>query len=217
MYNAGRRMKLSRKGTRILNTIRRDCLAFGIRIQIRKGFTVRCEGDECSGYFDPISKIIRVASKADEVTFFSVLLHEYAHFIQWRDSTLGRDTHPARVWSDYSDVPHMRSKGPRKTRWRAYKALLALELNAELSSFKQLTKHKLGTPGQRHGQLKYAALYLYCHRLMFDKRRWFKEGSGDLGQWLMIPGVWDALPNTLSRINFTKIPPKLRKLIEPLF
>lgn len=152
-----------------------------------------------------------ISSKRDPVLFLSILCHEYGHFLQWRAACFeGSTSARGREWVEYVEAPHLlRGKGG----WQSYKALLACERGAELIACEMMNRWGIGTPAERLAYTKSAAVYLYCHRLMYDKRRWFKDGSGDLANWVKDPAIWDALPNTLRGVDFVRIPKNLRKLL----
>lgn len=209
-------MHLSRKRQRIVSALRKICRQEGVTLKILKGKTALAEGAECGGYFYGEKRLLVIAANPDEFYFFAVLFHEFGHFMQWRDYHRGRNTNRAKLWAAHSGSPNMltsRTKYERKLGWLT---TLAIETDAERTSIYLLKKYKIGAPSDRLTLIRTAALYLYCHRLMFEKRRWFKDNR-PLNSWLADEKLAATLPATLRGVNFTRIPKKVRRLILPLF
>lgn len=192
--------------------------AHGVRLRVYKSPVIRADGDECSGYFCPVRRVVAVSGRRSEAEFLTILFHEYIHFCQWRDHLLGRRTRRARAWRNSSNADALGAKGlTHDERYASYRALLELERQAEVGAMRWLEHGGYGTPLERERLRKAAALYLYSHRLMFEKRRWFKEGKGDLFDWLDNPQIWALTPTKLRGVDFNRIPRKLKKLLLPLF
>jgi hypothetical protein len=124
-----------------------------------------CGGkSKCSGLFymnandNPIIKVAKGGLK--EAEWFGVLIHEYAHFLQWRDDT--------KVWNKYCDYDITYSQillKPEKYK-KELLALMALELDCEKRSFKiiknnNLFDHKEYAQNANSILYKYAFLYNY--------------------------------------------------------
>ena len=212
------RPRLSLKARQIIKRIRGELKAYGIRLRFHKGCTIKADGDDCSGYFDPVKLVLALANKDDEAKFMAVLYHEHIHFQQWLAFVLGRRNKLARAWRRSLETDAMGAKGlSRSERYEAYRALLELERQAEVGAIRHLEEAEIGTIEDRERLAKEAAIYLYCHRLMYEKRRWFKEGALPLAEWLNDPEIWRECPSKLRGINFNRIPPKLKKLLLRLF
>ncbi len=201
-----------------MRRIRAEMKAHGVRLRIYKSPTLKSDGDECSGYFDSTRRMVALATMSSEAEFMALLCHEYMHFKQWRDYLLGRNTRLARAWRNSLNTESMGAKGlSKKERYEAYRALLELERQAEVGSSRYLTAGEFGSELERERLRKAAALYLYTHRLMYEKQRWFNKGEGNLFDWLADPRVWVATPSHLRGVDFNRIPGKLKKLLLALF
>jgi hypothetical protein len=212
------RPRLSPKARTLIKRIRAELKAYGVRLRVYKSHVIRADGDECSGYFDPAKKVIGVGSRASEADFMVILLHEYVHFQQWAHHHSGRRSRLARAWKASMGHHPMGTKGLSKAeRYTAYRALLELERQAEVGAQRYMDAFGFGDEKERLIIRKAAALYLYSHRLMFEKQRWFREGNGDLYKWLEDVNIWNATPTTLRGVDFNRIPPKLKKLLLRLF
>jgi hypothetical protein len=212
------RPRLSKAARTQVKRIRQEMKAFGIRLRVFKSAVIRADGDECSGYFDPERMMVAIGSKESEAEFMAVLCHEFTHFLQWRDHLVGRNTRHARAWRNNINTEGLGDKGlSRRERYDSYRALLELERQAEVGAWRAVEQGAYGTELERERLVKAAALYLYCHRLMYEKRRWFREGKGDLFEWLEDPRIWAATPTTLRGVDFNRIPRPLRALLKPLF
>lgn len=209
---------LSPKGRSLVKRIRAEMKAMGVRLRVYKSPVIRADGDECSGYFDPARRVVAVAGKRSEVEFLAILAHEYTHFLQWQAALLGRASRPARAWrnSERAD-PLGGADLTRPERYAAYRALLELERQAEVGMLRLIEEGGYGSPYERERLGKAAALYLYTHRLMFEKRRWFRKGKGDLFEWLEDVNIWNETPSSLRGVNFNRIPTKLKRLLLKLF
>jgi hypothetical protein len=190
----------------------------GVRLRIYKSPVIRADGDECSGYFDPQKRVVAVGGKRSEAEFLAILTHEYTHFLQWRAALTGSSSRYAKAWRNSTRAEALGAKGlSYHERYHAYRALLELERQAEVGAMRWLESGGYGTAVERERLRKAAALYLYTHRLMFEKRRWFREGKGDLFEWLEDVNIWNATPSKLRGVDFNRIPPKLKKLLLRLF
>jgi hypothetical protein len=212
------RPRLSPKARQVIKRIRGELRAYGIRLRLHKSAVIRADGDECSGYFDPGKKVVAVANKATEAELLGVLFHEYIHFLQWSHHLTGRRTRLARAWHNNVTTEALAAKGlSRRERYEAYRALLELERQAEVGMMRMLVDGGFIDEPTRVVMTKAAALYLYSHRLMYEKRRWFREGNGDLHEWLKDQRIWDLTPSSLRGLDGNRIPRALRRLLLRLF
>ena len=115
----------------VFDIIKEDIESLDGRIILLKGDY--CGGkSKCSGLFYMDSKdnpIIKVATGSlQEEEWFGVLIHEYCHFIQWRDDSI--------LWNKFCDYDVTYSQiisKPQKYK-KELEALMELEINCEKSA-----------------------------------------------------------------------------------
>ena len=136
-----------------------------------------CGGkSKCSGLFymdakdNPILKIAKGGLKEEE--WFGVLLHEYCHFIQWRDDS--------KIWNKFCDYDVTYSEiilKPEKHK-KELMALMELEINCEKCAVSIIKNNKLFdykdyAQGANAILYKYAFLYKY-NKWPEDNRKYKK-------------------------------------------
>lgn len=139
-----------------------------------------CGGkSKCSGLFymdandNPVLKIAKGGLKEEE--WFGVLLHEYCHFIQWRDDS--------KIWNKFCDYDVTYSEiilKPEKHK-KELMALMELEINCEKCAVSIIKNNKLFdykdyTQGANAILYKYAFLYKY-NKWPEDNRKYKKVQS----------------------------------------
>lgn len=68
--------------------VQQECALKKVPVYIRDAASVDVEGSPCSGYFDPEGpKGAEIAVARRAPLFFKTIVHEFSHFIQWRDQT----------------------------------------------------------------------------------------------------------------------------------
>jgi hypothetical protein len=149
--------------SRVFDIIKEDIESLDGRIILLKGNY--CGGkNKCSGLFymdfkdNPIIKVAKGNLEEDE--WFGVLIHEYCHFIQWRDDS--------DLWNRFCDYDVTYSQvisKPNKHK-KALEALMELEINCEKCAMaiiknNKLFNHKTYTQGANAIIYKYAMLYKY--------------------------------------------------------
>lgn len=128
-----------------------------------------CGGDnQCSGIFYIDSKdrpVLKVATKTKfKEEWIGALLHEYCHFIQWRDET--------KEWINFEDKGLTFSEIIQKP--KAYKKelliLLKLELDCEKKVFKILSKKNTYINKKKY--IKTANAILYKYAFLYKENKW---------------------------------------------
>jgi hypothetical protein len=159
-----------------------------------------CGGkSQCSGLFYLDSKdnpVIKVAKGGlDEDEWFGVLLHEYCHFMQWRDNS--------KYWERFCnyDVTYSQILLKPERYKVALAALMELEINCEKSAVKIIKKNNL-FDHKKYAQSANAILYKYAFLYNFNK--WPEDGR-------TYKKVQDAAPNRLlkSYKEYLNIPKKI--------
>lgn len=150
----------------VFKIIQKDLKEYNGKINFLKGRY--CGGEsKCSGLFytdcqdQPVIKVAKGSLKEEE--WFGVLIHEYCHFLQWRDEVT--------VWNkfcnytaDYSDIV-IRPKKYKKE----LLALIDLELDCEKRCYKIIKINKLF---DHEVYAKSANAVLYKYAFLFQKGYW---------------------------------------------
>jgi hypothetical protein len=136
-----------------------------------------CGGkSKCSGLFymnandNPIIKVATGGLKDHE--WFGVLIHEYAHFLQWRDDT--------KVWNKYCDYDITYSQillKPEKYK-KELLALMELELDCEKRTFKIIKNNNLfdyKEYAQNANSILYKYAFLYNYNNWPDNNRKYRK------------------------------------------
>jgi hypothetical protein len=126
-----------------------------------------CGGkSKCSGLFylnakcNPVIKVAKGGLSEDE--WFGVLIHEYCHFIQWRDNS--------KYWDRFCDHDVTYSQilfNPEKYKL-ALKTLMELEINCEKLSTNIIKNNNL-FDDKRYAQSANAILYKYAMLYKYNK------------------------------------------------
>jgi hypothetical protein len=136
-----------------------------------------CGGrSKCSGLFymdtndNPIIKVAKGGLKEEE--WFGVLIHEYAHFIQWRDDT--------KIWNKYCDYDITYNQiliNPYKYK-KELLALMNLELDCEKRAYKIIKNNHLfdyKKYAQNANSILYKYAFLYNYNNWPDDNRKYRQ------------------------------------------
>lgn len=181
--------------TRLYDIIKKDLKAYNGKISLFKG--EYCGGNErCHGIFELNSKeepIIKVAigNKSKEQGL-GVLIHEYCHFIQWRDKV--------QVWRDFEESDFSIQDvidSPKKCK-REILSLIKLEADCEKRVIKLIKKHKLFCPLQ---YAREANAILFKYGFIYTNGFWPRTGAG-------LTVCWKACPDKIRRsyLSYLDIP-----------
>lgn len=155
--------------TRVFGVIKEDIESLDGRIILLKGNY--CGGkSKCSGLFymdsndNPIIKVAKGNLAEDE--WFGVLIHEYCHFIQWRDDT--------RIWNRFCDYDITYSQiilKPEKYK-KELATLMELEIDCEKRATTIIKNNKL-FDYKNYAQTANAILYKYA--MLYKYGKWPKD------------------------------------------
>lgn len=153
------------KNSKVFNIIKEDIESLDGKIIFLKGRY--CGGkSKCSGLFyldskdNPVLKIATGASSEEES--FGVLIHEYCHFIQWRDDL--------EVWNKFGDYDVSYSQiilKPEKYK-KELVALMNLEIDCEKCAFNIIKNNKLFNH-EEYAKSANAILYKYAFLYKYGK------------------------------------------------
>jgi ssDNA-binding Zn-finger/Zn-ribbon topoisomerase 1 len=164
---------------KLISHIRSECKKNKVKILIRPGKYIMCDGIKTSGYFD--SKKREMVCARQNPNFLLVLAHEFCHMTQWIDSKVGK----CKMWVDYdnNDVEVIdkwllnKKKHYHRNKLKAMvKTCLNLELDNEKRTYKLLKKFGMNKEGLDLYVQKsnaYVLFYLY----LLETRSWYKPGN----------------------------------------
>jgi hypothetical protein len=113
--------------------------------------------DDCGGYFDYINKELKVATWNKD--WFSIFIHEYAHYKQWKNQT--------KLWCAVEDVDFFDGFNKRQ--------VLATQLmEQECDKIVWSEVNKWGIEGQKN-HIKMANSYHLSYVNMADRKKWLKK------------------------------------------
>ena len=166
---------MSLNNSEILKIVEEDLKDLDGKVLFIKGRY--CGGkSKCSGLFyldandNPIIKVAKGGLKEEE--WFGVLIHEYSHFIQWRDDT--------KIWNKYCDYDITYSQillKPEKYK-KELLALMNLELDCEKRAFKIIKNNKLFNYkdyAQNANSILYKYAFLYNYNTWPDDNRKYRK------------------------------------------
>ena len=158
----------------VVEYIKTDIKPFNVELNIRSGKTVNL-GDgvgRCGGYFDGTN--IVVASKNKK--WFEILLHEYCHFLQYKDEN---------KWYLKSTELNQSDKtlndwltGSKKFSIYEVDLLCTVEQKMELDCEKRVIKliDKLNLPINKELYIKEANAYIFLYTHINKYGKWCKKG-----------------------------------------
>ena len=151
--------------SKVFDIIKEDIESLDGRIILLKGNY--CGGkSKCSGLFymdsndNPIIKVAKGSLLEEE--WFGVLVHEYCHFIQWRDNS--------RLWNRFCDHDITYSQiilKPQKYK-KELEALMELEINCEKCATNIIKNNKL-FDHKKYVQSANAIIYKYAFLYNYGK------------------------------------------------
>lgn len=169
------------KKTSLYSVINKELKEYNGKIVLYKG--EYCGGsDKCHGMFEFNSKdqpVIKVAigNKTND-QWFGVLIHEYCHFVQWRDDSP--------IWIAFEESNFNIDdiiKSPKKYRKQILQ-LIRLEVDCERKTLKLIKKHKLFCPKQ---YAKEANAVLYKYGFLYTHGFWPSRSPELSKSWKVCP------------------------------
>lgn len=156
---------MNTKLTNLVEHIRRD----GCSVFILDGNIVKIS--QSAGYFDiedgkPLIRIARDVKTRLEFT--QLLLHEYSHYLQWKDGYLGRVENICNGW-DILDRWLAGEEFSHADLYRARNSILLIEYDAEIRTVKLSRQFKIDIGAS---YLNNAHSYIGSIKNAFRKREW---------------------------------------------
>ena len=153
--------------------VRRHLADYGFTLHLGKGKRVNSnEGWRAEGYFDAGAKCIKIGKGGNQ--WLETLVHEYAHFLQWLDSSnslVEREDSAARLVQDYL---HAGKGNLNSSVIRAFHRVMLFERDAEKRAVRCINMHNLDINVENY--IKRANMYVYSHYISMLTRKWnFKK------------------------------------------
>lgn len=144
--------------------VKAECKRTGIKCDLRPTTWVKCDGVQCSGYFDETDRVLVVAmNKPDSL---GVLVHEYCHLTQWEE---GID-----IWkkSDVSGVKLNEWLAGEKVRniRKHIDVVRDMELDNEHRAVRMIKKWKLSINVEDY--IRGANAYVHFYNWLYYTRKW---------------------------------------------
>ncbi|NBO36880.1 hypothetical protein EBU91_05040 [bacterium] len=192
-------MPLSHKHTQFVKFVKEQLSKNDIKLVIGKGRSVNVGGFRCDGYFDENLKIIKVAKQ--DPHFLETLLHEYCHFLQWRQKTqiFKHSDKYCLIVERWLNGKHY-SKPLIK---RAFYWVRKMERECEQIAAKLIDKYDL--PIDKSKYIKNANCYIYAHFFMEQKRKYTAFSKNPFTD----KSVQKIMPNTFKVLSHKTIPKKV--------
>jgi hypothetical protein len=178
------------KQSPLYKIIKKDLKEYDGKIILYKG--EYCGGnDRCYGMFDfnskeqPVLKIA-VGNKSNE-HWFGILIHEYCHFLQWRDNT--------KIWKQFEESNFSIDdiiNSPKKHK-KELLLLMKLEADCERRVIKLIKKYRLFSV-KEYAQEANAVLFKYG--FLYTDGYWPKNNKE-------LPECWTLCPDRILRSHLS--------------
>jgi len=158
---------------KFVSHVRRHLAEYGFTLHLGKGRKVNSgENWRAEGFFDAGSKCIKVGKGG--IQWLETLVHEYAHFLQWIDSSdslAKKEDSASRLVQDYLHA----GKGTLNAALvKAFRRVMLFERDAEMRAVRCITIHNLDINLENY--IKRANMYIYTHYINMMLRKWnFKK------------------------------------------
>jgi len=150
----------------LLDKILAHLKLWNVKVNLAFADTVQFDGEDISGFFDQRSMTLGVAIKDEN--WFPVLIHEYCHFLQWKQGK----------WSSDKEIEEF----TKRTEWvykktelsdedvlRITRAIQACELDAEKNVVEMCIHHSVGIDIKDYIRESNAYVLTYEYERIFRK------------------------------------------------
>lgn len=184
--------------TKFLGWATEELLKEGIAVRLVQKRSVQ----GCAGWFDASEKEFMVCVKHPD--FYSVFVHEFCHFLQWRDNREWWDKHMTQ-YENFLSWVHKTSKV--KTGRRECQIV---ELDCDRRAVALIKEKKLNIDLDQY--IKKANSHIFFYLVVEKKRKWPRTGSG-----IYEPEVLACYPARFLKFSkyqrISNIPPDVLKLL----
>jgi hypothetical protein len=160
-------MVRSKSATRFLKHVRKTCKKYGITFKIGQGKTIIMKPFtfKVLGYFDEDNKILACAKGRSEEEFLSILVHEFAHALQWIEKDIRYTDCSHRKYGSVQNAVCLWVQDKLEIRDKELKnyiqKTIACELDAERRSIKIIKTYGLPIDLNRYCSNASATLFSY--------------------------------------------------------
>jgi hypothetical protein len=194
---------------KFVNHVRNHLAEYGFTLHLGNGRRVNSnEGWRAEGYFDAGSKCIKVGKGG--IQWLETLVHEYAHFLQWLDSSdslANREDKAARLVQDYL---HAGKGDLTPAVVKAFRRVMLFERDAEMRAVRCITIHNLDINLDNY--IKRANMYIYTHYINMMLRKWnFKKSP------FHSPKVISEMPATFRAKSHKSCPNRIFQLLKAYY
>jgi len=199
---------------KFINYVKAECKKHGVKVKIsnRKYLIIPEENNvRVNGYFCSDSKVLRVASNKPFKKWFPIFVHEFCHFLQWKENCkIWRDSFSDGNlgYLDASDAVFKWIDGERMSSKKIDKCIV-LARNVELDCERRVCKliKEFNLPLNLDEYAQQANTYVYLYNWLKYSRRWYKTGNAPYEN----PKIWKSMPKTLKG-SHNKIPKYILEL-----
>ena len=196
------------KWSRCLIDIISDLTSNGVELKLTKNRRVFVpeEGTWVSGYCDEEDGrvVLACGTQGDIEDWGTTLIHEYCHFLQWRErSPLWKAMDPIMAEDFYNIITN--KPVSKKDLDKCLIPSQNIEADCERRVVKILKKYKI--PIDTELYIKRANAYVYFYDHIRDYRKWYPKDKPPY----MIKEIIDLCPKTFQK-DYSKMPKKLKSV-----
>lgn len=181
------------------------------KVTIKLESKLRVDGGKYNGYFtdEPIEEFGLAINKKEDL-WFTIFLHEYCHFLQWKEG--------AKVWKDMDIIPDDENWDKWLAGKKKYsKARIDLffdvtkrvEFDCEKRAVELIKKYGLDIELKRY--IQKANAYIFFYNLYKEKKQWYVRPPYEF------KSILKTMPtNFLAFEKYNKTPDNFRRLVERL-
>ena len=189
--------------------VRRHLAEYGFTLHLGNGRRVNSnEGWRAEGYFDAGEKCIKVGKGG--IQWLETLVHEYAHFLQWLDSSnslVNTEDRAARLVQDYL---HAGKGNLTSAVMSAFRRVMLFERDAEMRAVRCITIHNLDINIENY--IRRANMYIYTHYINMTLRKYnFKKSP------FHSPKVISEMPATFRAKSHKSCPNRIFRMLKAYY
>ena len=198
----------------IIDMIKREAESSGITVDIRSYGDVWCDGYQCNGYFDDDNKKLVFWADDEKLAWITIALHEYSHFLQWRENT--------EMWRACMETLDPNAPDDNLDTWlggkerdgaildKEVRSLIIVENDADRRTAELIVQYGLTdiVDVQEYAQKAHAySLFYYWVR---KNRKFYTLGKEPYNN----EAIWRKMPNQFGTIDLLNPPQELLDVID---
>lgn len=181
---------ITRKDKEFIGLAITECLKYGVKVEFSPHKSVKDDYGRYAGCFternDKGEKEIRIAAYYPFKAWIQIFIHEYCHFLQWKDgdpafAKLSRSRNLDNDiwdWLAGKDIPMRRVKN-------SIRAYQKMELECEKKVVKLIDEYGLSI--DKNMYIRGANSYVLFYGIIEKTRKWFKNSPTDLKLMIFVP------------------------------